>query len=87
MARKNANSVGRPFVATQVVAFGVTNFDALQSGQWVRFGGDKRPVRFVRERITGETFIVPRPKGGRLSLAAFRLACGVQNRNVVPEVK
>jgi hypothetical protein len=87
MARKNINSVGRPFVATPVLALGVSNLNDYQSGQWVRFAGQKSPVRLVRERGTGRTFLLSRPKGSRLSIAALRLSVGVANPDVLTEVK
>jgi hypothetical protein len=84
-ARKNANSVGRPFVKTAEVAFGVTDLSTLQSGQWIKVG-NRKPVRFIRERGTGEMFILSAPKGSRLSMAAFRLGCGNENSKVITKV-
>jgi hypothetical protein len=86
-ARKNANSVGRPFVAAPVIALGVSSLDHLQSGQHIRVLGHKKLSRFVRERETGRTYIVSAPKGSRVSMAAFRLSVGVDTSKVVTEIK
>jgi hypothetical protein len=76
---------GRPFIAAVTLGLG-EDTSHLQSGQWVRRPGQAHLVRFVRERETNKTFIVPRPVGGKVSMAAFRLACGVENPQVITPV-
>jgi len=87
MKMAQGNGFGRPFVKAPVVVFGVSSFAGLQSGNWVRVAGSKRAARFVRERETGNMYVVTAPKGARMSNAAFRLAVGNETGKVVKSVK
>jgi hypothetical protein len=81
------HAFGKAFVATPTVALGVTNLDSFQSGQWVQVLGQPGKARFIRERKTGQNFILNRPKGSRLSMSALRLVAGVAKPDVVKVVK
>lgn len=81
-----AHGNGKVFTKAETVVIGVSSFDHLQSGNHVRVLGDKYLSRFVRDD-KGNTFIVSSPKGSRVSMAAFRLACGKPKPNVVRAVK
>jgi len=83
MARGHKTSGwGKPFVAAVDVRLGVTAFDALQSGQWVRLG--KHTARLVKNRDNGEHYFVTRKGRKPLSMNEFRLACGVPVEKVEP---
>lgn len=88
MSKVNGYVWGKQFVKTPVVAFGVTNFDGFQSGQLVKVAGDRKSSRFVRDP-QGNMFVVSAPatRGARVSLKAFRLACGKVKSDVVKSIK
>lgn len=74
---------GKPYLATPQIIFGISSLDHLQSGQWVKVAGQRRASRFVRERKTGNMYVVTPPSGGRVSMKAFLLSVGVEKPKVV----
>lgn len=81
------NGFGKAFVVTPVIALGVTNLDSYQSGQWVTVLGQRSKSRLVRDRTTHKVYILDRPRGSRLSIAALRLGVGVAKDQALTSVK